>query len=188
MKKIWDSQNNEHIYAIDEQALHRRVIKKNIHIKRMANCSEWGLLIIMLSVALFMIIEGFLDNQLYQLPQGAVILVVVGYIYRDRVRRLKREGQSDASLLGDLEQALRVIDYQIKRQRTFLWWFLLPTFGAILISLPYTYDGKPWWLWPLMMGAFAFSWWLVRKELHCKILPKKEELESLRNILVSTDQ
>ena len=186
MKKIWDTQNKEPIYAINEQTLHRRVVKKNIGIKRMANMSEWGLLFISLTVALLMIVEGVLDNELYQLPQGAIFLIVAGYIYWDRKKRLEAEGQSDRTLLGDLEQAIRTIDHHIKRQRNFIWWFILPAAITVLISWAYTYQGKPWWLWPLVMASFAFSYWLVGKELRCKILPKKEDLISLRNMLVDT--
>ena len=58
MKKIWDTQNKKNIYVFDEEALHRRVIKKNIGVKRMANIDEWGMLIITLMLALYMIIEG----------------------------------------------------------------------------------------------------------------------------------
>ncbi len=40
MKKIWNTQNKKNIYVFDEEALHRRVIKKNIGVKRMANIDE----------------------------------------------------------------------------------------------------------------------------------------------------
>jgi len=161
MKKIWDTQNKENIYVFDEEALHRRVIKKNIGVKRMANIDEWGMLIITLMLALYMIIEGMLDNAIYKFPQGAIFLIVAGYIYWDRKKRLKNEGQSDRTLLGDLEQAIRTIDYHIKRQRTFIWWFLMPTAFTILINMAYTYKGKPWWVWPFVMASFALSYWVV---------------------------
>lgn len=188
MKKIWDTQNNEPIYAIDEQALHRRVMKKNIGVKRMANINEWGMLIISLMLALFMFIEGTLDNEIYKFPQGVIFLIVAGYIYWDRKKRLKNEDQSDRTLLGDLEQAIRTINYSIKRQRNFLWWFLMPTAVAILINISFTFKGKSWWVWFIVIAAFVFSYWLVKKELDCKILPKKEDLESLRKLLVETEK
>jgi len=188
MKKIWDTQNKKNIYVFDEEALHRRVIKKNIGVKRMANIDEWGMLIITLMLALYMIIEGMLDNAIYKFPQGAIFLIVAGYIYWDRKKRLKNEGQSDRTLLGDLEQAIRTIDYHIKRQRTFIWWFLMPTAFTILINMAYTYKGKPWWVWPFVMASFALSYWVVGKGLLCKILPKKENLESLRKLLVEAEQ
>ncbi len=188
MKKIWDAQNNEQIYAINEQALHRRVTRKNIGIKRMANINEWGMLIISLLLALFMIIKGILDNEIYKFPQGAIFLIVAGYIYWDRKKRLKDEGHSDRTLLGDLEQAIRTIDYQIRRQRNFLWWFLMPAAVSILINTTFSYKGKSWWVWPFVVASFALSYWLVKKELRCKILPKRKNLDSLRNLLVGTEQ
>lgn len=184
MKRIWDTQNNEAIYAIDEEALHRRVISKNMGIRRMATHSELGLLAICLVVALVMIIEGVFDNELYQLPQGAIFLFIAGYIWWDRRKRLENEGQSDHTLLGDLEQAIRTIDYHIRRQRNFLWWFMVPAAVATLLSFPFTYGGKPAWLWLLVLASFAVAYWVVGKELRSKILPKREELESLRRLLI----
>ena len=153
----------------------------------MANFEEWGMLIISLMLALYMIIEGILDNEIYKFPQGVIFLIVAGYIYWDRKKRLKNEGQSDRTLLGDLEQAIRTIDYKIKRQRNFIWWFLMPAAVTILINMAYTYDGKPWWVWPFVMASFVLSFWVVGKGLRCKILPKKQNLESLRNLLVETE-
>lgn len=188
MKKIWDTQSSAPVYAIDEQALHRRVMQKNIGIKRLANINEWGMLIISLMLALYMILEGIRDSEIYKFPQGVIFLIVAGYIYWDRKKRLKNEGQSDRTLLGDLEQAIRTIDYQIRRHRNFLWWFLMPTAVTILINTAFTYKGKSWWVWPIVIISFALSYWLVKKELRCKILPKKESLESLRKLLVATEE
>ncbi len=186
MKKIWDAQNNEHLYAIDEYTLHSRVIKNRTKVKKMANISEWGMLVIMLALALAMIIEGILDNELYQLPEGALLFVVVGYIYRGRRKRLKYEGQTDRTLLGDLEQAIRMINFHIKRQKNFFWWFIMPLVGTNIIHFVYTFNGKPWWLWPLGIVFFVYSYLAVEKELRDKIIPQKEELESLKNLLVGT--
>ena len=188
MKKIWNAQDNEQVYAIDEQALHRRVMKKNAGIKRMANFSEWGLLIISLGLALFMFVEAIFDNELYSIPQGVIFLIVATYIYWDRRKRLRSEGQSDHTLLGDLEQAIRTIDHHIKRQRNMVWWFMLPAAVTVLINSAFTYQGKPWWLWPAVILSFVLSYWIVEKELRCKLLPKRKNLESLRNLLIETEQ
>lgn len=187
MKKIWDSQKNEPIYAIDEQTLHRRVIRKSMRIKRMVDLFEWGMLTVTLFLALFMMSKGLLDNEIHKFPQCILFLIVAGYIYWGRRKRLQNEGLSDKTLLGDLDQAILRIDYQIKRQRNFLWWFLMPAVIAILINLPYTYEGKPWWVWTLLVIAFSFSYWIVDKELRCKIIPKKRNLESLRSLLVGPE-
>lgn len=187
MKRIWDMQRDEPLYAIDERTLHDRVIRKNAGIRRMASVSEWSLLFMAFGMALAMIVEGVLQNELYQLPQGVIFLLVAAYIYYDRKQRLKYDGRSDRTLLGDLEQAIRTIDYHIRRQRRFVWWFLLPAVVAVLVSAPFTWSGKPWWLWLLALGAFGVSWWVVRLELRRTIAPRREDLEALRRMLLEAD-
>ena len=49
MKKIWDSQNNETIYGINEKALHNRIQAKKRKANRITNVSE--LLLIVTNVA-----------------------------------------------------------------------------------------------------------------------------------------
>ena len=117
MKKIWDAQNNENVYAIDEQALHNRVSKKRSAIMRIANFDEWGLILISLGVAAFKITRGFQYDASHKIIQGIVFIIVACYIYWDRRRRLKEQGNTDSTLLGDIEQAMRSITHQIKRQR-----------------------------------------------------------------------
>ena len=63
----------------------------------------------------------------------------------------------------------------------------MPCAVTILINLAYTYEGAPWWVWPFVMASFALLYWVAGKGLRCKILPKKEELESLRNLLIETE-
>lgn len=183
MKKIWDDQQHEQMYAINGKTLHRLVLKKNVRIKRMVAIFEWTMLLTMLGLALLMIIEGIIDQEYYQLPEGGILLIVSGFIYWDRRNRIKYQNQSNQSLLGDLEQGIRMIEFHATRERKFVWFFVLPLVVTTLIHAVYTYDGKPWWLWLVAMLSFAVSYWLIKKELRTKVLPKKKELEALRRLL-----
>src|SRR5258708_3523845 len=48
MKKIWDAQNNQPLYVIDEKALHNRIQSKMNTVLRLTNISEWSLIMIYL--------------------------------------------------------------------------------------------------------------------------------------------
>lgn len=187
IKRIWDKQKNEPLYTIDESALHRQVLRKNRDIRRFASQTEWGIFLIALLLAAFMILQGSNDNEIYKFPQAAIFLVVAGYIFWDRRRRLKNEGPSDRSLLGDLEQAIRTTDYSIKRQRAFVFWFLIPSAITVLINQIYAYQRKTWWALLLVVFAFGLAYWVTKKELRCKLLPKKRNLQTLRNLLVEKE-
>ncbi len=78
MKKIWDEQNNENIYAINESELHRRVIRKKNRVKRMINKFEWTLLIAMICCGLLATIMGILHNQLFKLADTLIFFLVQG--------------------------------------------------------------------------------------------------------------
>ncbi len=186
MKKIWDEQNNENIYAINESELHRRVIRKKNRVKRMINKFEVTLLIAMICAGLLTTIIGILHNQLYKLLDALIFFMVAGYIYKSRRDRIKYEGQSNLSLLDDLEQTIRSLDYHAKRQKYFILWYMLPIFFTIIINATFSYS-KPWWLWVIFLAFFAFAYWAVKKELRCRILPKKEDLLHLRSLLLKDE-
>jgi hypothetical protein len=69
------------------------------------------------------------------------------------------------------------------RQRAFLWWFALPIMITVIIHFIFTFDGKPWWLWPLTALSLIFANWIIRKETREKWLPQKRELESLKKLM-----
>lgn len=51
IKKIWDAQNNQPLYVIDEKALHNRIQSKMKDVLLRANVNEWGVIIINLCTA-----------------------------------------------------------------------------------------------------------------------------------------
>ena len=186
MKKIWDEQNNENIYTINESELHRRVIRKKNRVKRMINKFELTLLVAMIVCGLVTTIMGILHNQLFKLLDVLIFFTIAGYIYKSRKDRIKYEGQSNLSLLDDLEQTIRSLEYHAKRQKYFILWYMLPIFFTFIINATF-HHSKPWWLWVAFVAFFAFAYWAVKKELRCKILPKKEDLLHLRSLLLKDD-
>jgi hypothetical protein len=187
MKTLWDSENQNMMYAIDESVLHERVIKNNIKVRKMASLSEWTMFFAMFGLALIIIVEGLLDNELYQLPEGIILLGAAVYIYRDRQKRLKIHMHSGNSILDDVEKTIGMLNFHARRQRNFIWWFVTPLTITTVIHAIYTFSGKPWWLWPLSALSFGLSYWAIMREVRQKFLPKKEELESLRDLIITSD-
>ena len=186
MKKIWDEQKNENIYAINESELHRRVIRKKNRVKRMINKFELTLLIAMICCGLLATTMGILHSQWYKLADAFIFFLIAGYIFKSRQERIKYEGQSNLSLLDDLEQTIRSLDYHAKRQKYFVLWYMLPIFFTIIISATFSHS-KPWWLWVAFVAFFGFAYWAVKKELQCRILPKKEDLLHLHSLLLKDE-
>lgn len=185
MQKVWNSQSQQPLYVMDEKAMHKRVNDYQSGVVRMGSIVEIGLVVVALFVAVFYGIEGILADQLYQLPGSAIFLGVAVYVVRTRSSRKAAEGNSDRTVLGDLNLSIRSLEYQIRRQKRFIWWFMAPAFLLILIQALFSEQGKPWYVWLMMAVAGGFGYWLTRWELNAKLLPKLKKLRNLRQLLMA---
>jgi len=183
LRKIWDDQSNKQLYAINEDVLHRDVIQKNEDAKRTARITETGLLIIGFIVSLFMLIAGIVDTSWVYLPQGIIFLSITLYVSQDRKRRQKNAGLSSGSILDELNQAMRINDYEIKRQKTMIWWFFIPTAVAMLFNLFKTSGIYSWAVIILMIAAVSAGR-IVQNRSIKPLLSKKNELKALHKLLV----
>ncbi len=183
LKKIWDNHKQEHYYQINEVQLHKSVVRNSESVRRVVNLFDWCMTGILFVLAATTLVEGIWDKEYYQIPESIILFAVVLYLLMDRRKRLQLAKDTPRSLKEELTKAIHMLDYHVHRRRNFIWWFVVPLVLTTLIHMLYTYQGKPWWLWPLSLGAFAFSYWLVDKELNQQILPKREDLNALQQLL-----
>lgn len=181
MRKIWDSQNQEPLFAIDEAALYRRIQAKGRKASRIANMNEIGLIIIFIATSITLLIierESF-----YSYLSAALTFLIAIYVWVGRVRRKKAEQQFDRTMLGELDQAIFNVENEITRARTFFWWMLLPAGLPTLLNM--IQAGVAPWKWVIVPVAFVLAFGVVRWELRRRFLPRKRELEGLRGVLIS---
>ena len=62
MKKIWDSQNNEPLYGINEKALHNRILSKKKQAHHITNISELLAIIVIWCAGCFILGMNFLNK------------------------------------------------------------------------------------------------------------------------------
>ena len=179
MKKIWDTQNKEPMYAINEAALHRRILAKSKHARRKSNITEIGLVIITTITSILLLLIG--EGTIYTYISAAAMFLIGGYVIMGRIQRKKRTSQYDRSILGDLDEAIANVNYETTRAKTFLWWFILPVALPALLNL--TQSDAPAWKWLLIPGSFILAYAVVQFGLNRIHLPKKRELENLRKKL-----
>ena len=186
IKKIWDSQNKQPMYVIDEKTLHRSVTRKFQASRRSVNAMEIGLVLINSFVITFLIVKGINnDYNIFQfLIAGAALLVTI-YVILGRTRRRRRQSFQDRSLLSELDHAISNRDYLIQRGRTFIYWYMLPFATATLVSM--YFNAKSPWIWILIVSLFALGSWLPFWEVQNIHLPKKRELESLKKTLTAQE-
>lgn len=182
MKKIWNTQNNEPMYAINEAALHKRIQAKKHRASRTVNLTEIGLIIINIITPVVLLFKTTLGNE----PVNTYLLAafmasVAGYLIISRIRRKQQENQFDRSMLGDLNYAIANANYQVIIARKVLWWYFLPIAAISLLSFQHVGSVL------IILVAVALAFLLGKWELNRCHLPRKRELEDLRNTLTKEE-
>lgn len=184
MQVVWNSQNNERMYVIDEAALHKRVRQKSRGVNRKVQIFEWLLIGLNLVVGLMLLLDAVFDNELWS--QYLVAAVYLFFSIVGLVRRLSRrqdEKQFDNTMLGELDKAIWQIDYLIAQGHMILRWYLLPL--VIVFSINSWLSAEPLWLSLLYLILLPAGYYGGRWEMNKWHLPKKRGLESLRETLTS---
>jgi len=114
LQKIWVAENQESVYAIDEKALHNRIISKRKTTLHIANISEWLLIIANFCAGSFVfgVNIGSHKGNIIVYIMAAWMLITAVYVLVGRVRRLKE--QFDRSILEDLKHAIATATYQVR--------------------------------------------------------------------------
>ena len=207
MKIIWDSQNQEPLYAMNEAALHSIVQRKNQEWNRcLARCFalEIGVgLFCALLMLVYAAVLAFGDQSWLIKPWGnripptnwhylgllaasAIWLYYAAYMYRSQRRQQQRVERFDFSLRGDLDRALSQTEFQITMLRDNAWRGLAPVWVAATLWMVVLFHLKgAGLLGYLLMLAVALASLVVvlwRKERLIKerFVPRRREIESLR--------
>jgi hypothetical protein len=181
MKKIWDSQNNEPVYGINEKALHNLILSRGKQNYRIANASEL-LLIIANAVAgcvvlAMTLIKGNAGISMYLLS-GWMFSTTL-YFFVSRIRRMRLESRFDRSIRGDLDHAISLARYQV-RIAAMGRWNILPI--GILTLLGVWEGGKPVWMIVAILIFFVLANYAAGWESRI-YEGRKRELEVLKSRL-----
>ncbi|CAN5457319.1 hypothetical protein BH23BAC3_BH23BAC3_25540 [soil metagenome] len=177
LKRIWDQQNDEPIYAINEDALHNRIRAKKNSAGQTTNFSELLLLFANIAAGFFILITNKGNIYLYLL--AGLMLATAAFIIVGRVQRKRREKSFDRSMLGELNHGIATATYQV-RLSLIMRWYALPV--GILTALALWQSQTSIWISFLVLLFFGFAWFAGGWE-HRIYINKKHELEMLRNKL-----
>ena len=186
MQVIWDSQKERTMYAMDTSALHELVKSRSRKQGTKVSVDELAMTLICLGVAAMLAAEPFFEGEDPHQYIGAVLFVGVAvFTLLGRRRRLRRELQFEATLVGDLNRAINRVDAQIRRSETFMLWFMVPALITVVVSFFQKHATKSLGDWLLVGLAFPLAYVVVRAGLRCGLLPAKRELEALKQKLSS---
>lgn len=209
LKLIWDAQSREHVFALDESALHAMVQPRNDEFNRHALCRYSAEITIGLVCGTVMLLAAAVLGcapaaSLAGLPWprtlptagDIVALVAAGAIwyyfagYMNGARRRQQEcGETfDATLRGDLDRALARVEFQIKVARGLVWRAQVPAWIAsglwVFVIYRLSVPRSPGWAFGLtglvMVAAFILEATRKRAAIRDWYEPHRRELEALR--------
>lgn len=215
MKVIWDSQNAEPLFAVNEAGLHaavrqkartfaRRILWRDAREISIGVVASAGLLVFSWTLVFWdedrwrSVLgpgaEVSHGDAVMMLASSALFLWYGLYHFLGRKRQERRERQFESSLRGDIDRALAQIDYQIRRARGMVRWGLLPLalgsgLGLYVFGTIVPTPMAVWLLMPLVMiPAFILDARCKRRPITTELLPLKQEFEALRRKLTAPER
>lgn len=188
MKKIWDEQNQEPLYAINEAALYRSIQSKKKGASRLTNFNDFGLVAVCIITAIVYVFIAIINEtpSIYDYLIIIALMFIAGYIWTGRMQRKKKERRFDRTMLGDLDHAIASVKYEVKRSRTMPWWFLLPLAILVVLNMS-TAEDISLWKWLGISAGFVLSYLLFRWEYRYRQKPKEKRLRALRDKLMKEE-
>jgi hypothetical protein len=207
LKMIWDSQNQEPLYAMNEAALQGIVQRKNQEWNRRLSCCFaaeitiglicGGLMLAGAGMAIFadtawlaalswIKVAPSRWDGLALLAAGGIWFYYSAYMFLARKRQQQRVEVFDSTLRGDLDRALAETDFRIAHARSIVWWGLVPVWVATSLWLAVFYHlwAMPAWSYVFigatMLGSFVVVVSGKQKSITNRFEPRRRELESLR--------
>ena len=142
MKKIWDNQTNQPMYAIDQDALQQRVSKRKNKAKNIASYTEKALAgALGLSGLAIVAVNVFTGKyEVTSLIMAVLMLAMATYVMVNRSKRLKWNNTFDNSILGELEEAIAHANYQVRLSQSGRWFFFIVAGFTVLSTYSTTAD------------------------------------------------
>ncbi len=182
MQIIWNTQNDEKMYAINEAALYAQIKNKGQSIERKATLVEAIMIGTNLIVGVVLILDALGDrSQVGQLVIAALYLAYAVIALARRLLRHKAVVHFDQTLLGELDKAIWQTDYLIRQGMSMAVWYLLPL--LVVSSIVLIFNGKLLLAIGLLVVLLPATYVASRWEINRYSLPKKRSLEALRETL-----
>ncbi len=184
LQKIWDAQNKQTLYAINEKAMYNHIMQKQRQGRHITHISELLAMLVNASVGLFITLVNATSNKssiaLYAL--GVWLAACAIFILTGRMRRLNGSHRFDRTMNGELAHALAVATYQVRLSRL-MRWNILPI--AILLLLGLWETGKPAWIAAATTATLLLSYYASGWE-HSYYERRKHTLQKLQTSLLQS--
>jgi DNA-binding LytR/AlgR family response regulator len=185
LQKIWDTQNNQPLYAINEKALYNRIASKKKQVIHIARFTEWLLIIVNIAAGSFILGLNYIKHgRFFIYFLSAWMFTSALFVLVSRIRRIISQPRFNRSMLGDLQHAIAAASHQVRLSRI-MRWNILPI--GLLTLLSIWESGKPVWM-VLVISLFFILVFYASGWEHNIYKAKKQELEGLQNKLQTLEE
>lgn len=185
MKILWDTQNEEKLYAINERALHEQIQRRGRSVDRTLQRYEWVMVGVNLLTAIILTVSAYVNNEETLLLYAISAAYLAYSLFFLILRRLRRRQDPDSSLtmLGDLDKALWQLNYLVAQMRSMTFWYSLP---LTIVMAGFLLVRANWgWALAIVVVMGAASYLSIKWEVNRCYLPQIHSLEALRAKLVA---
>ena len=181
MKKVWDQQNNEHMYAINESSLQKKILKRKNKAIHITNVSELLMILVNGGVGCFIFVLNFTrePSSVALYGMSVWLFLISSYMLISRIRRLQSSKKYDRSILGDINHAVSIASYQVRISQLGRW-NAVPV--AILSAVALWQNEKSIWIIVLAVLFFLLIYLASGWEYNY-YARQKRELEVLKKSL-----
>lgn len=172
IKQIWDKQNNELLYALNEKAMHKIIRAKKQKTERITSFSELLLIFVNIISGVFILLMNKQNIYLYLLAGLMLVTAVITGVAR--LKRRKKGDKFSQTVLGELNQSVATASYQVLLSQI-MRWYIIPV--GILVALSVWQNHIPIWIIVVSIFIWFASGWehriYVRKKRELEVLQKK---------------
>lgn len=184
LQKIWDTQNDRPMYAINEQALHNRIVAKKHEAMYTAAITEWILIVANVASGIFVLVQNYRKpGYLFVYLLAIWMLLSAAYMVIKRMQRIKAQRRFNRTMAGDLQQGIAIAAYQLRIAYLMRWNMLII---AALCILSIVEGGKSLWMIGVTIAFFALVFYASKWEMGY-YRKKKRELEQLQGKLLEEE-
>lgn len=201
MKVIWDSQNNEPLYAVNQDGLRNMIEKKSQEFRRLFFWQEVqsyfsSFLVVGVIAAFFFGLNKAKGIGLTNVDAAALIVGLLCWIifsarvFWGRMKQRQREKKYEDTLIDHLDRDIEKVTFEINARTlpVLITGYIPPHLGGLLLTwVIFRASGFPEWaivpfVFVLAVG-FIVETRMQRKLVLNKLQPRKNELENLREKL-----
>lgn len=186
MQSVWNSQKDEKLFAVNETVLHAYIKRKGRTISNLLGLFEWIMIVFNLLVGIVLVVDHIYDTEAgYRLVLPITYFTFSAYSLLRQLKRRTNEVRFKPTILGELDKAIWQINYLIRQGQTLMIWYVLPL--VLALSITVFYNQKLLWILVPTLTLIPICYFGVRWEIHKWYLPKKRDLEALREKLITQE-